>query len=135
MNRAMTFVDPALMINYDATGFEVGYDSKRKVQVSYAKSERSKKKSLKTTRTKDEKGGISKLIIKLFLLINAIGDQDAPTYIIADPNIQFAFLFEPFFLFEPKLPKLHCIFYSIFELAGPSYFIISFALDTVNIIV
>ena len=87
MNRAMTFVDPALMINYDATGFAVGYDSKRKVQVSYAKSERNKKKSLKTTPTKDEKGGISKLIIKFFLLINAIGDQDAPTYIIADPNM------------------------------------------------
>ena len=65
----MAFVDPALMINYDATGFAVGYDSKRKVQVSYAKSERNKKKSLKTTPTKDEKGGISKLIIKFFLLV------------------------------------------------------------------
>jgi len=93
MNQLMVnIVNPALIINSDATQYESAMDSSENVNIVYVKKlpseqlDRGEKIGNKVL-PNEQSISLTQFFIKYYLLISAVGLMSTPVYIIADDNI------------------------------------------------
>jgi hypothetical protein len=91
MNYAMVeqlCINPALILNIDATQFEVGSSKGKGVQVVVVERNGVEAGPLKAKPKKGDNSTGLAYFIKYFLLINAAGDMNLPVFVVADPFME-----------------------------------------------
>ncbi|KAJ1395080.1 hypothetical protein B484DRAFT_407692 [Ochromonadaceae sp. CCMP2298] len=91
MNHAMVEtlrVNPALILNIDATQFEVGSSKGKGIQVVVTERNGVETGPLKAAPKKGDNSTGLAYFIKFFLLINAAGDMHIPVFVVADPFME-----------------------------------------------
>jgi hypothetical protein len=80
---------PELILNMDATQFQVGYDTKGKIEIKYKTDDKKnmlKKGPLKVLPEKSD-AGITAFFIKYYMLMSAAGYAANPVYVLADDSM------------------------------------------------